>query len=221
MPQTLLSRTLASRLPDGLSPHKAVAASVVAVGHVLAILAFSRLGPSFTDAIHAPPVQVVLVPAAAAAEAPHPPLVLESPRVELEAPSLPTIEYAVDTPPESSAITLAAATRPPAESGAIAGAPELVSEVEYLDPPRPGYPSVSRRLHEQGLVVLRVLVDERGRAQRVDVHRSSGHARLDQAALVAIERAEFKPYVANGAARRVYVLVPIEFALGRASRPSG
>lgn len=205
----------------GPSLHKLVAASAVVIGHAGAILALGHLGPSPTGASHFPPLEIVLVPAAVAAELPPPPFNIEQPRIDLDPPLVPMIELITDSPAASSAITVAAVpaaalARPPGEA-----APELVSEVEYLDPPRPGYPSVSRRLGEQGLVILRVLVDERGHAEQIEVHRSSGHARLDQAALVAVERAEFKPYLANGAPRRVYVLVPIEFALGRASNPHG
>jgi len=222
----VLARTVRSRNYTGRrfgipSVHKAAAASIVVTGHVLAILAFGKLGPSLADAVTSAPLQIVLIPTAVAAVEPPEPVKLEPQRVDLEPPLVPIIELTVDTALPTSAITIAALPTPPADPVPIAGVPELVSDVEYLDPPRPGYPSASRRLREQGLVVLRVLVDERGRAERMNVYHSSGHARLDQAALDAVERAEFKPYVANGMARRVYVLVPIEFALGRGSNPHG
>lgn len=203
------------------SVNKAASASLVVVGHVVAILAFANLGPSVVDAVSAPPLQIALLPAAVAAvETPPPPVRLEPPRIELEPPIVPLIEFPSDTP-STTAITLASERAPPTHPAPTGGVPELVSEVEYLEPPRPGYPSVSRRLREQGLVVLRVLVDERGRAELLHVHRSSGHARLDQAALEAVQRAEFRPYVANGLVQRVYVLVPIEFALSRSTNPHG
>ena len=203
------------------SVNKAASASLVVVGHVFAILAFAKPGPSAVDAVTGPPLQIMLLPAAVAAvEPPPPPVRFEPPRVELEPPIVPLIELASEAP-STAAITLASERTPPAHPASTVGVPELVSDVEYLEPPRPGYPSVSRRLREQGLVVLRVLVDERGRAELLLVHRSSGHARLDQAALEAVQRAEFRPYVANGLVRRVYVLVPIEFALGRSTNPHG
>lgn len=203
----------------GSSVNKAAAASMVVVGHVLAILAFAKPGPSVVDAVSAPPLQITLLPAAVAAvEPPPPPVRLEPPQVELEPPIVPLIEFPSDTP-STTAITLASERTLPPHLAPTGGVPELVSEVEYVEPPRPGYPSVSRRLREQGLVVLRVLVDERGRAELLHVHRSSGHARLDQAAVEAVQRAEFRPYVANGLVQRVYVLVPIEFALSRSTTP--
>jgi protein TonB len=90
---------------------------------------------------------------------------------------------------------------------------KLVTSVEYLREPAPRYPAQSRKLREQGLVVLRVLIDERGTACDVAIENSSGHPRLDQAAKEAIVRAEFRPYIEDGVARRAMVLIPIEFSL--------
>ena len=48
------------------------------------------------------------------------------------------------------------------------------------------YPRASRRAHEQGTVLLSIRVDARGRITGLDVSRSSGHSRLDQAAMMAV-----------------------------------
>jgi protein TonB len=72
-------------------------------------------------------------------------------------------------------------------------------------------------LREQGLVVLRVVIDERGEASSIEIETSSGHARLDDAARDAVLRAAFRPYVEDGEPRRALVLIPIEFALNRGS----
>ena len=61
--------------------------------------------------------------------------------------------------------------------------------------------------------MVRVLVDEDGRARETRVVRSSGHARLDEVARTAVMRALFRPYVENGVVRPSIVTVPIEFAL--------
>jgi protein TonB len=162
---------------------------------------------------------VTLIPTAVAAvELPPPTVRLEPPRVDAE-PPIVSIELE-DPPPASNAITLITALTPPAGLAAV-GVPQLVSEVEYVVAPQPGYPTASRRMREQGLVVLRVLVDERGKAQQLSIQESSGHERLDNAALDAVARALFKPYIANGLAQRVYVLIPIEFALNRSGHSRG
>lgn len=66
-------------------------------------------------------------------------------------------------------------------------------DASYRGNPLPVYPPMSRRLGEQGVVVLRVLIDTNGRAVDVEVQRSSGSARLDQAALQAIREWRFIP----------------------------
>jgi protein TonB len=91
--------------------------------------------------------------------------------------------------------------------------PKTISTVEYLQPPQPEYPAMSRRMGEQGKVFLRILVDERGRPERIDLQRSSGFPRLDEAARIAASHALFKPHVEDGKAIPVYVVVPIGFSL--------
>lgn len=66
--------------------------------------------------------------------------------------------------------------------------PEM-SDVAHLVRPAPRYPPESRRIREQGLVILRVLIDESGHAKTIEVYRSSGHPRLDEAARSAVARA--------------------------------
>jgi protein TonB len=71
------------------------------------------------------------------------------------------------------------------------------------------------RAREQGIVTLRVLVDASGLPQRVEIARSSGHARLDAAAKESIEHARFRPVVQNGIAIPAWGIVPIAFRLDR------
>jgi TonB family protein len=57
----------------------------------------------------------------------------------------------------------------------------------------PTYPPASVSAREQGYVVVQALVDERGRAKKVEVVRSSGFWRLDQSTLTAIRQWRFVP----------------------------
>jgi protein TonB len=75
------------------------------------------------------------------------------------------------------------------------------------------YPRVSRELGEQGSVLLRVLVDERGRPTDIQVVKSSGYPRLDQQAVQAMRAARFKPHVEDGVARPMWVRTPQTFIL--------
>ena len=92
--------------------------------------------------------------------------------------------------------------------------PKTVSTgVEYLQAPAPEYPPLARRMGEEGRVTLRVLVNENGRPTRVDVQKTSGSPRLDEAARQAVLRAMFKPHIEDGRATTVYAIVPITFHL--------
>jgi protein TonB len=117
------------------------------------------------------------------------------------------------TPPAtaSNSSDSAAATAPP--TAAAPAQPKTVSGVEYIQAPQPDYPLASKRLGESGTVILRVLVNEKGRAERVEVHKSSGSSRLDEAGRQAALRALFKPHLEDGKPVAVYALVPIKFQL--------
>ncbi len=85
--------------------------------------------------------------------------------------------------------------------------------VQYLNPPEPVYPALSRRLGEQGRVILRVLVGLGGDPERIEVLQSSGFPKLDGAAREAARKSRFRPYVEDGKATPVWALIPIHFAL--------
>jgi len=91
-------------------------------------------------------------------------------------------------------------------------APPMVESVEYVRAPAPVYPAESRRKRERGTCLLRVMVDSSGRPAQIQVERSSGYERLDDAAREAVEKALFHPYEVNGIAQPAQVLIPIEFA---------
>ena len=87
------------------------------------------------------------------------------------------------------------------------------SAVRYLLEPMLSYPRISRELGEEGVVRLKVLVDEQGRPQDIEVARSSGYPRLDQQAVQAMKKARFQPHLEDGQARKVWVTAPLTFNL--------
>ena len=72
---------------------------------------------------------------------------------------------------------------------------------------------MSRRLREEGKVVLRVLVEPDGQPSQVEVKLSSGASRLDQSARNAVARWKFAPARRGDTAVAAWVLVPIVFNL--------
>jgi len=87
------------------------------------------------------------------------------------------------------------------------------SAVEYITTPQPAYPLYSRRARETGTVMLRVLISEDGLPTHIEIEKSSGYGRLDEAAMAAMKGARFKPYRENGRALAVWAPAPIVFEL--------
>lgn len=83
----------------------------------------------------------------------------------------------------------------------------------YLQNPAPAYPMLSRRRREQGTVQLQVWVTIGGRAEKVEVVKSSGFERLDAAALATVKQWRFIPARRGEVAVASSVFVPIVFAL--------
>ncbi|WP_420130724.1 energy transducer TonB [Rhodoferax ferrireducens] len=87
------------------------------------------------------------------------------------------------------------------------------SDADYLQNPKPPYPSMSKRLGEQGKVVVRVLIGLDGTAQKAEIKQSSGFDRLDQSALATVLRWRYVPGKRAGVAEAMWFNVPINFVL--------
>lgn len=122
-------------------------------------------------------------------------------------------------PPPAPALALAppaAAAAPaqpaqPAPPTTLVQAPSAQSSPHHN--PRPLYPAASKRWGEQGEVLLKVWVGTDGRVSQGSVERSSGHRRLDDAALNTVLRWRFAPGTAAGVPQAMWVDVPIHFVL--------
>jgi protein TonB len=84
-----------------------------------------------------------------------------------------------------------------------------------LNNPKPDYPSLARRLGEEGTVILRVRVTAQGQVETLHVQQSSGYGPLDSAALNAVRQWTFTPAHLAGKPQAGWVLVPIQFSLAR------
>lgn len=125
------------------------------------------------------------------------------------------VEAPVEEPPPAVAAEPAPPPAPVAEPAPAAPAPKLIpsSSVQYLVAPPLEYPRASRRMRESGKVMVRVYIDAEGLPQRVQIDRSSGHARLDEAALDAVRKARFRPYTENGRPTPGWAYIPLTFDL--------
>jgi protein TonB len=147
---------------------------------------------------------------------PPPARAAEVPPVAAAIVPAPATAFAVPHAGDSIPPAAAAAPRAPATANA-APAEQPVTAVRfdaaYLANPKPPYPPASRRLGEEGRVVLRVRVGADGLAEHVELRQSSGFARLDAAAADAVARWRFVPATRGAQAMAAWVLVPVVFNL--------
>ena len=87
------------------------------------------------------------------------------------------------------------------------------SDADYLQNRAPPYPAISRRLKEQGKVLIGVLIGVDGTAQKAEIRQSSGFERLDQAALATAQRWRYVPGQRAGVPETMWFNVPINFVL--------
>jgi periplasmic protein TonB len=77
---------------------------------------------------------------------------------------------------------------------------EEVSAPVPLECAAPEYPAGAASVSEQGRVQLELAIGSSGRVESVRVLRSSGFARLDEAALAGVRRWRFEPARRDGVA---------------------
>jgi protein TonB len=163
-----------------------------------------------------PTAELALLPE----RAPPPPARKPEPPQQSPAPSQPTAAEATPEPsPPGSAPATQLAALPTGEMVDSAAAPGAGAS----EPPRyeaggeanpwPRYPAAARRRGIEGEVLVRVAVALDGRAERVEVVRSSGSALLDTAAVEALQRWRFEPARAGGQPVAATVEIPVTFRL--------
>jgi protein TonB len=131
-----------------------------------------------------------------------------------EAPTALT-EPAAEPKPAAETAPPPSATATAAPASAAASAPFSAARYDaaYLNNPAPAYPMRSRRLREEGQVMLRVLVSAAGQPARIELRASSGFDSLDRAAQDAVARWRFVPARQGDSPVEAWVQVPIVFKL--------
>jgi protein TonB len=192
--------------------------------HGLALAALVAYAPTREAVSVAVPIMVRLLTTPPAAEPLKPRLVPQPRPVPLRTQEPPPqILVAPVAAPAPAPHAVAPQPEPPGAVPPIAGPvavapaqPPLIPprfDAAYLDNPAPAYPSLARRMREQGKVMLRVLVSASGAAERVELRASSGSERLDLSALETVRRWRFVPAKQGADAVSAWVLVPISFSL--------
>ena len=202
----------------GASPARVTALLFIGAAHIALIGAAALLGGTAAAIREAKPLFVRFV-----APAPPPPS-HPVPRIPLPAMRVPDIRLPSPTSIETIAVRLeerpAAPVAVPPQATLTPEMPKAAATVEpprfdlaYLNNPSPIYPPISRRLREEGRVVLRVLVNSAGLVDSIEVVDTSGYARLDETALAAVRRWRFVPARSGENAVAGWAIVPIAFHL--------
>ena len=225
----LSSPTTAVRLP--ISRNIVIAVSVVvfhvavlwamqngllrrAVEHVVPAEILTHIIEIEPPKVAPPPPPPPPKPAAKTPKLPPPPMPAAI-RDPAPAPKAPTgvVEPQPPAPPVMAPV--APAPAPPAPPAA----PRLVEitqgETEYIRPPRPVYPALSKRSGEAGVVIIAVYYSTSGYAKRAEVFKSSGFERLDRAAREAVLASQVTPFRRAGVNEDTQFLLkaPINFVL--------
>lgn len=202
----------------------ALLAVLIMHGALIAVLLLAHGAPS--RAIQPMPLEISIIDAPRLSPAPlsltPPPLpppgaVLEVPVPLVSIPD-PNAMVAMEVGPVAGeAVSVAEGVR--AIEGLSAESPQPITaprfDAAYLHNPSPEYPAAARRMREQGMVLVRVLVSSDGTAMQVSIEQGSGSSRLDEAAEDAVRQWRFVPARRGTEPVEAWVLVPVEFKLHR------
>jgi protein TonB len=83
----------------------------------------------------------------------------------------------------------------------------------YRMNPPPNYPRLARKRGYEGTVVLKVLVNRKGKVKDLYAFTSSGYAILDKAAIVSVKDWIFEPGMRGDEEVEMWVQIPIRFKL--------
>lgn len=127
--------------------------------------------------------------------APPPPPYIPPPEINVAAQPSTAPSNAITVVTTSKPTTPPPVVAPPASTPTVRTAP-IINAAHSCD--KPEYPAASKRLEEEGTVVVSFLIDIDGRVVDSKVEKTSGYDRLDQAARNALGKCKFKPGTVDG-----------------------
>lgn len=135
-------------------------------------------------------------------EAPPPP----PPKLDIAPPPfIPPPEIQIAVPASTTAISQVTNKVPPPAPPAPIKPVQRVATAASIDRNtctagvEPAYPMASKRNQETGTLAMRIQIDAAGNPAHVEITRSSGHNRLDEAAKAWVATCKFKPQTVDGA----------------------
>lgn len=125
-----------------------------------------------------------------------------------------TKSAAITTSSASPLVESASTALPSSSGGSSSGELKSVSISQaQCSVPEPFYPSLARRMGEEGKTMVRLFINESGAVEKVSLSQSSGIQRLDQAALDAAMKVRCRAFVESGKAIKVTAIQPYIFRL--------
>lgn len=125
-----------------------------------------------------------------------------------------TKSAAITTSSASPLVESASTALPSSSGGSSSGELKSVSISQaQCSVPEPFYPSLARRMGEEGKTMVRLFINESGAVEKVSLSQSSGIQRLDQAALDAAMKVRCRPFVEFGKTIKVTAIQPYIFRL--------
>jgi protein TonB len=193
----------------------AVLAAIIALHLFLAWALITGLARKAIEVL-APPIQTDIVQEEKQKTEPPPPPPPELRKQVVEVPP-PDIQIAMpEVGPQTSAITARVEQKAPAPVAKAAVAATAVGLGKGFPNVDDYYPDASRRLGEEGLTLVDVCVGPDGKlTEPPKVKQSSGHERLDQAAVkvATVGSGRFKPATEDGKPVTKCTQLPIRFKL--------
>ena len=191
----------------------AILIGIVAFHVVLVVAINSSLSTVILDRLP-PLIKAEIIEEITKDDEPPPP----PPTVETPPPYVPPPDIVIDLPTSTKGPTTALVVtdkpRPvaPPPSPVVKKAPEI--DPRYKRRFQPDYPPTSRRLGEEGSVIVQVLVDPEGKVSDGKIQKSSGFPRLDEAALKhALGAWRFTPGTEDGKPVSVWHSVKVTFRI--------
>ena len=200
---------------DYFTRRTAVFALIIAL-HVFILWAFATGLARKAIEVLAPPIQTDILQEEKSKNEPPPPPPPEMKRQVVEVPP-PDINIAMpEVGPQTTAITARVVEKAPAPVAKAAVAGTAVGLGKGFPNVDDYYPDASRRLGEEGLTLVGICVGPDGKlTEPAKVDKSSGHERLDQAAVkvAQVGSGRFKPATEEGKPITKCTQLPIRFKL--------
>ena len=98
-------------------------------------------------------------------------------------------------------------------SGNAASTIQILGENDYVRTTPPQYPRRAVNLGMQGTVIVKALINNTGKAEKIMIADSSGFSILDKSAVKAVSKWYFKPASLTGNFNKTWVKVPVKFVL--------